>query len=865
MRSSARSPGRQVGSWALVLVFCLAPGVARAQEGGLECAVDGRSVALSWNIQFLVPIAGFRVLRDGAEIATLDPQATEYLDEEAPLGEHLYELAAENLDGSVGVVARCEVVVGDLGLKCALEGSGVHMEWGPVLITVVFDRFVIRRDGEIIASVAPSVLEYTDPDPPGGVHRYTVHAEMAPGDEFLVGSCSIEVPFAGFQCTVRPPHVVVDWSQVPPSFRCGGERCLFDFYRVIRNGEIIAELPPDILRYVDLPGPGLHHYAVVAGFFPPDETTDPPLYLIGECRVEMPSSEVPPPVDLTCRLVCPATDTGEDPTDPAAGDDGSPSRCAVLLNWTNGADYDRILIYRNNMQIAALPGGTESYTDPLPFLAGRILYSVIGVIGSRRSDAATCEVEVLPPWIPPPQDLRCAVISVSAEPVDPVTGIAADDGLLRVAVLMSWVNPVRYASIIVERDGVAIARLPGDAMTYRDIDPPAGLRVYAVRGVAASGAESRRVRCEVVVPRLPVPPVRDLTCVALESDAADGAAAQLRWQPGIGGSAYTAIDIWRDGARIARLPGDATHYIDRGLAPGLYLYGVIAWIGEDRSPAAECRVLIPGVPPGNLLYFSSGRFVVDPATGEAVEVEENAQGGLSCVADNVDPIQGWSFGVCFDPRLLSLVEADIAGTATAGLNDGEGPTFLSIRRFDEGVAMAVIVDELDPTDTLPAGDEQRLLRLRFTAGPEGEPGGIYPLSYCDSLGDPPVSVLFVVEGFEVIPRTATGWVRLPPLIPPPILRGDSNGDGAVDISDPMTTLGWLFLGSEEPGCVEQADANASREVNIADPIYTLQFLFVGGPPPPAPYPECGVVSRLFLGCREPSCPQPVAAEELAAP
>ena len=45
------------------------------------------------------------------------------------------------------------------------------------------------------------------------------------------------------------------------------------------------------------------------------------------------------------------------------------------------------------------------------------------------------------------------------------------------------------------------------------------------------------------------------------------------------------------------------------------------------------------------------------------------------------------------------------------------------------------------------------------------------------------------------------------IVDPLFRRGDSNGDGALDISDP---------------------------------IYTLQFLFTGGQAPPAPYPDCGV-------------------------
>ncbi|MCZ6792712.1 MAG: hypothetical protein O7J95_03760, partial [Planctomycetota bacterium] len=71
------------------------------------------------------------------------------------------------------------------------------------------------------------------------------------------------------------------------------------------------------------------------------------------------------------------------------------------------------------------------------------------------------------------------------------------------------------------------------------------------------------------------------------------------------------------------------------------------------------------------------------------------------------------------------------------------------------------------------------------------------------------------------------------------VRGDANGDGRVDVSDPVSTLGYLFLGSSEIRCLDAADANDDGELAISDPIRTLQLLFLGGPRLPAPYPTRG--------------------------
>jgi len=86
-------------------------------------------------------------------------------------------------------------------------------------------------------------------------------------------------------------------------------------------------------------------------------------------------------------------------------------------------------------------------------------------------------------------------------------------------------------------------------------------------------------------------------------------------------------------------------------------------------------------------------------------------------------------------------------------------------------------------------------------------------------------------------------------------RGDSNGDGSLDLSDGIRTLGFLFLGVSGPPCMDAADANDSGDVDLSDAVYTFSFLFLGGPPPPLPFPDCdadGTPDALgcesYLGC-----------------
>jgi hypothetical protein len=70
------------------------------------------------------------------------------------------------------------------------------------------------------------------------------------------------------------------------------------------------------------------------------------------------------------------------------------------------------------------------------------------------------------------------------------------------------------------------------------------------------------------------------------------------------------------------------------------------------------------------------------------------------------------------------------------------------------------------------------------------------------------------------------------------VRGDSNGDARVDISDAVETLNSLFLSSGPIFCEDAGDANDDGRLDISDPIALLNALFLGGRVP-APHPDPG--------------------------
>lgn len=73
-------------------------------------------------------------------------------------------------------------------------------------------------------------------------------------------------------------------------------------------------------------------------------------------------------------------------------------------------------------------------------------------------------------------------------------------------------------------------------------------------------------------------------------------------------------------------------------------------------------------------------------------------------------------------------------------------------------------------------------------------------------------------------------------------RGDTDGNGMIDLTDGVVTLNILFAGAEDIDCKEAQDFNNDSLINLTDAVATFSFLFSGGAPPEAPGPTtqpCG--------------------------
>ena len=217
-----------------------------------------------------------------------------------------------------------------------------------------------------------------------------------------------------------------------------------------------------------------------------------------------------------------------------------------------------------------------------------------------------------------------------------------------------------------------------------------------------------------------------------------------------------------------------------------------------------------------------GAIGLDLATGQAV-VEGSTASGATADAESGD------CGASTAPGLWYSAVGN-GGAMSAGLCGSSYDTRISVFSGDCG-ALSCVANNDDSCG------------LQSVAGWDSEDGVTYRI---------------LVHGFST--RSGNFILTVDQSAPPapgvgPFIRGDSNGDSTVDISDATTMLNWLFLGAAEPGCVASNDSNGDGVINISDPTHLLNFLFLGGSAPPAPS-DCGnseAEGDLALGCASGGC------------
>jgi hypothetical protein len=241
-----------------------------------------------------------------------------------------------------------------------------------------------------------------------------------------------------------------------------------------------------------------------------------------------------------------------------------------------------------------------------------------------------------------------------------------------------------------------------------------------------------------------------------------------------------------------------------------------------------------------------------------------APGGTAAVPVLVNgsgPVQGFSFSIDFDETILELESIEplwLDGTNWLNEFYPDGSIrWINVRTADdlpgdsgiaEGYLAGAIVFDAKFRDLYPPpGEDSEIFALHLGVKPTAPPGST-ELRFIDGAkpfpNNPSIPNIVTIQSKSVA-ADKLQYVTEPLLISsrlniigteaPRFIRGDSNGDSTVDLSDAVFSLAYLFLGGTPPGCIDAADADDDGAVDIVDPVFTLAFLFLDGLRPPEPF------------------------------
>ncbi len=221
---------------------------------------------------------------------------------------------------------------------------------------------------------------------------------------------------------------------------------------------------------------------------------------------------------------------------------------------------------------------------------------------------------------------------------------------------------------------------------------------------------------------------------------------------------------------------------------------------------------------------------------------------------NEAEVTGLTMLIGYDPNQIqvdrinteegTLLSAESTEYITAEENNNEGVAYIAALK-DFATPFYFTVGE---SPFLPAGSDQLVATLECSIVISADQG-FAAIDFVDGIVIPVANSPDPPESYPEVHNVVTigGDVFRPELgtgggidIRRGFIRGDSNKDDVVDISDPTYTLNWAFTGGPAPPCLDAADANNDTKIDISDAIWTLNYLFVGGPQPPEPFPQPGV-------------------------
>jgi len=220
-------------------------------------------------------------------------------------------------------------------------------------------------------------------------------------------------------------------------------------------------------------------------------------------------------------------------------------------------------------------------------------------------------------------------------------------------------------------------------------------------------------------------------------------------------------------------------------------------------------------------------------------------------------VESFQIVVRYDPDVFTPALPQANGTAIRDeflegtlLDPEEGITgfrggFLSLAAFPAEGLFRLGCDPslIQPVTIEPASSPVHVLNIAGDLAEDAEPGRVIELAFAEQEAPfGPVRTELVPENYWEAAARLPGTLRsgsITVAAPVRFVRGDSNLDGALDVSDAIHMLRFLFLGGVDLTCRAAADVDDNGANQLSDSVGLLHYLFLGGLPPQAPWPSCG--------------------------
>lgn len=393
-------------------------------------------------------------------------------------------------------------------------------------------------------------------------------------------------------------------------------------------------------------------------------------------------------------------------------------------------------------------------------------------------------------------------------------------------VTLNWTNDDTYTDIEIVRDGVVIATIGGADSSYTDAAPPAGSRLYAVRGICTMSSDET----ECTVLHSPYGGESNIVVMAEEPDGSVDSAETIAsiLGPVLGLSVLLVDDL--DCLSGVTLPADANIWVCAGSFPNATA------LTQD-----EGQLLLDYLSVGvNVYYEGADLFGFnDPTPFSDYDGVDNAIFTSGTSDDSLTALTGSDFAGL---NLASFVDVEYLQDNLLGFdfNDQITPSGSDPMTQDMAGCESDVIWRNSP-DMLP---DPLVTETDYAVGvyyrTEAPFGNVISSSFefggfngdQDELLELYLAAL--ADTTAPAPCGMTGGGD-------EFIRGDANGDGGFDISDAVFTLAALFTpGAASPTCEDSADANDDGTTDISDAVFTLAALFTpGAASPSAPHPGCG--------------------------